>query len=215
MKRQTLSIVWCAAALAAAGEARAQDTPRVGITMGYPSAVGVIWQVADRVALRPDFTWAKVSTDSSASDPIILGSNGNTSSSDSWQTGFGLSALFFLSGTDALRTYVSPRFSYTQSNVSTNVGGSPLASGSDIWSYVTSGSFGAQYTVARHFGVFGEVGLSYSSATTRTSTVETVTTSIGISPGGATVRTTTFTVRSDLHTHTLGTRSGAGVIFYF
>jgi hypothetical protein len=215
MKRQALSIVLCAAALAAAaGEARAQETPRVGVTMGYPSAVGVIWQVADRVALRPDFTWAKVSTDSSSSDPVLLGPNGSASS-DTWQTGFGLSALFFLSRTEAFRTYVSPRFSYTQSSVSQNVGGSPLASGSDLWSYVTSGSFGAQYTVARHFGIFGEVGLSYSSATTRTSTVETVTTSVGGGPGGVTTRTTTFTLRSDLHTHTLGTRSGVGVIFYF
>ena len=31
---------------------------KVGLTMGYPTAVGVLWQVSDLVAIRPEFTWA-------------------------------------------------------------------------------------------------------------------------------------------------------------
>ena len=28
-------------------------------------------------------------------------------------------------------------------------------------SYTVAGSFGAQYSVAKHFGIFGEIGLQY------------------------------------------------------
>ena len=175
--------------------------------MGYPSAIGVLWQVADRVALRPEATLAKGSSESSSSNPIV-GAAGTSAPSDNWQFGIGLSALFYVSRTDGLRTYVTPRFAYSKTSGSANLAGSPVSSTSDGRTYTTSGSFGAQYAVARHFGVFGEVGVSYTSATTETSTVETITTAIGIVP-------TVFTIRSENHTHTVGTRSGAGVIFFF
>ncbi len=35
------------------GRAYAQDDPRVGLTMGYPTSVGVLWHVTDRIAIRP------------------------------------------------------------------------------------------------------------------------------------------------------------------
>ena len=58
MKRLVLFILAFAVALAVASEAQAQDTPRVGLTMGYPATVGVIWNVADRFALRPEMTFS-------------------------------------------------------------------------------------------------------------------------------------------------------------
>ncbi len=195
----------------------AQDAPKVGLTMGYPSAVGVIWQAADRVALRGEFAWTVGSSESSSSDPI-LGAPTAASPADSSSVGAGVSALFYLSRHDALRTYVAPRFAYSRNSATATVAGGPVSSSSDGWLYSTSGSFGAQYTMARHFGVFGEIGLNYNSSTTRTSTVETITTGIGISSGiaGSVVtRTTSFTIRGDGHSRSFGTRGGVGVIFYF
>lgn len=194
--------------------AHAQDAPRVGVTMGYPSAVGVLWHVWDRVALRPEATAAKGSSESSSSDSIV-GTPGNSTPADNWQVGVGISALFYLTRADSFRTYVTPRFAYSTTSSSTNVGGSPVASTSDGWTYTTSGSFGAQYSVGRHFGIFGEIGGSYGSSTVRTSTVETITTGIGVGVGGIVTRTTGITLRSDTHSHSLSTRSGVGVIVYF
>ena len=72
--------------------ASAQDEPRIGVTMGYPSAVGILWRAGERIALRPEFTWAMASTESSSTDPIV-GSSLTSTPSTNWQTGVGLSAL--------------------------------------------------------------------------------------------------------------------------
>ena len=207
MRIHVVAVSTIVAAMLCTTAARAQDEQKVGLTMGYPSAVGLLWQVADRIALRPEATLAKGSSESLSSNPIV-GAAGSSAPSDNWQLGIGLSALFYVSRTDGLRTYVTPRFAYSKTSGSANLAGSPVSSTSDGRAYTTSGSFGAQYALGRHFGVFGEVGISYTTATTETSTVETITTAIGIVP-------TVFTIRSENHTHTVGTRSGAGVIFFF
>src|SRR5206468_5297785 len=80
--------------------ARAQETGRAGLTMGYPGAVGMIWHVAERVALRPEFSFA-----SSAADTA-------TSGTDATSFGVGVSGLFYVRTWDNLRAYVSPRFVY-------------------------------------------------------------------------------------------------------
>jgi hypothetical protein len=194
--------------------ARAQDQPKVGLTMGYPSAIGILWQTTERVALRPELTATRGSSEGLTTDPIV-GTSGTSTPSDNWQVGVGLSALFYLTHDGGFRTYVTPRFAYSKTNASNAVSGSVVSSTSDGWTYTTSGSFGAQYSFAKHFGVFGEVGAAYTSSTNRVSTLESITTVIGISPGGPVTRVTSSTFRSDLHSHTIGTRSGAGVIFYF
>ena len=60
------------ALLAISTTARAQDGSKIGLTFGYPVAVGMLWNAADRIALRPEFTWSKMSTDA----PAIAGPNG-------------------------------------------------------------------------------------------------------------------------------------------
>jgi hypothetical protein len=193
---------------------RAQDDPKVGLTMGYPSAVGVLWQVNNLVALRPEFTWTRTSSDSpTTTDP--LGNPVAGSSSDTWTTGVGFSALFYLHRYDNLRTYVSPRFTYSRTSGSADITGSSVSSSSDGWVYSTSGSFGAQYGLGRHFAVFGEIGMNYASTTTRTSVVESRTVVVSVGPAGPATSTTTFTVRTDQHSNQFSTRSGAGIVFYF
>lgn len=194
--------------------ARAQDEPKVGLTMGYPSAIGVLWHATERLAIRPEVTATRGSSESSSSDPII-GAAGVSTPSDNWQVGVGLSGVFYLTRDGGLRTYLTPRFAHSRTSASNAVAGSVVSSTSEGWIYTTSGAFGAQYSFARHFGVFGEVGAAYTSSTSRVSTVESITTVVGVGPGGVVTRATSTTFRSDVHSHSIATRSGAGVIFYF
>ena len=201
-----MKAIFSVALIALPISARAQDAPRVGLTMGYPSSVGVIWRVADRVAVRAEVTLSRSTGDVTGIDvsgvsPITM--------DDSTGVGAGISALFYLHKWDALRTYISPRFSYTRINSSASVSSSTSTSTASL--YLTSGSFGAQYSLGRHFGLFGEIGLGYT-ATTTTAT-STLTTSI-TSFGGVTT-TRTQLVTSGSHSNTLATRSGVGVIFFF
>jgi hypothetical protein len=177
--------------------------------MGYPAAVGVIWNVADRFALRPEMTFVGTSSDSSLGDVLGVGTG---SSNDGFQIGVGLSALIYLSRWDALRSYVSPRFSYSRNKTSTTSTGS--SSETTSTSYLTSGSFGAQYSLGRRFGVFGEIGLAYTSTTITQSLALLQTISFPGLPG-APVTTTTALSGTVNHGKTWGPRSGAGVIFYF
>jgi hypothetical protein len=217
MKRLSMTTLMLVAAITAvSGPAGAQDAPKVGVTMGYPAAVGVLWNAADRFALRPEFTWSRSSNDSPATSDPLLGTITNATTSDGWQTGVGLSSLFYVGRHEKLRTYVSPRMTYSQTKSSVSVSNGPVSSSGDGWSWSTSGSFGAQYAVAPRFAVFGEVGVNYTSTTTRTSIVESRTSVVSIGAGGGIMTTSSsFTLRSDQSSHSTGLRSGAGVIFFF
>jgi hypothetical protein len=146
----------CMAMLLAAGAAHAQEHGTVGITMGYPASLGIIFHATDTVAIRPEFSFTRNSTDGD------LGA-------DSWQVGTGISALFYLASSDHVHTYVSPRLTYARSR--TTVTPSGFSSKNTSWGLI--GSFGAQYAPVRSFSVFGEIGLGYTrqSATTTGSAV--------------------------------------------
>jgi hypothetical protein len=130
--------------------AAAQDTGRVGLTMGYPSAVGVLWHVSERVALRPEFSfnWTQ-----SSSESLV------DASSDFSSLGTNLTVLFFSALSDNLKTYVAPRFAYTHTAGSSDVS----RSRSDMYSI--GGMFGAHYALGQRFALFGEVGVAYSHQT--------------------------------------------------
>ena len=208
----------CALAIAFARIVSAQDEGRIGVTMGYPSALGVLWRATDKIALRPEFTWAISSVDSSSSDSIA-GSSPTSAPSTNWQAGAALGALFYLSRVNGFGAYLTPRLAYSRTSTTTSVLGSAATTSSDGWAWTTSGAFGADYKLARHFGLFGEIGLSYSASTFTSSTVETIATGSFVSVSGGTsavnLVTRTINLRSDSHTHSFGTRSGVGVIFFF
>jgi len=199
----------------------AQDEPRFGIVMGYPAQVGLLWNVGSRVAVRLEINWSKSSTETTtSSNPIVF--NGTvivpgssmTTKSDSWQIGVGVSALLYLSKGDALRTYVSPRFVYTRSTDTSDLG---LPDGvvlpptlpptlqprgpvtTVVTNYGASGSFGAQYALAKRFGLFGELGLNYSHTGNRNSTPP----------------LTPLSFDTNASNWTIGLRSGVGVIVFF
>src|SRR5882762_8021149 len=140
----------------------AQDEPGIGLTMGAPSSVGVIWRVMEKVAVRPELAFTRVTNEYPSAD--VLGNATTTATADSWQVGAGVSGLFYVSRWNGVRTYLSPRLVYTKSSSSSSSSSVSSIKGESSM-YTTSGSFGAQYAVARHFGVFGEVGLAYGSTT--------------------------------------------------
>jgi hypothetical protein len=183
--------------------AAAQDTPRFGIVMGYPAQVGFLWSIGDRLAIRPELNWTHSTTETTTISTIFnvtgVTTNTVTTTSTSNAIGSGVSALIYVTTHEGLRTYVTPRFAYSRATSTTDLGislpvGVPRPTGSTTSSYNVSGSFGAQYSVAKHFGLFGEVGVAFTRNT--------------LSPG-------TPIAAAEATNRTTGLRSGAGVILFF
>jgi len=201
-----LNLLLCAGASASA---RAQDAGQVGVTLGYPSAVGVIWHVTNSVAVRPDISFSSGSTDSlpipSASS--IFGGSAVSGESSSTTVTAGVSGLLYLRNWDKLRAYVSPRYSYGRL---TSSSGSMFLADSKNATHALTGSFGAHYQVHRRFAMFGETGFGYNhSRNSFTSSLLMQVIPVGLNVPAPVTRT------EEITSHTWGTRSGAGVIFYF
>jgi hypothetical protein len=176
--RRSLALFSLALVVLSARPSNAQDAGHVGLTIAFPAAVGVIWQATDRLAIRPDFQFSQSSTGSL--------------SSSSLSTAVGVSALFYVRKWDNLRAYVSPRFGFQHTSLTTT-GSTVNPFSQDQYSY--AGSFGAEYQLHRRFAVFGEAGIGYSHTV--------MDNPLGF---GASVSNTG---------HIWGTRAGVGAIVYF
>jgi hypothetical protein len=183
--------------------AAAQDTPRFGIVMGYPAQAGLLWRIVDRVAIRPEVNWTRSTFEAVTTSTFFNGTGITTTSvtttSESNAVGTGVTALIYVSRRDALRTYLAPRIAYSRSKTSNDVSTSianvvPAAIETATSTYAVSGSLGAEFTMAKHFGIFGEVGVQYGRNT--------------LSPNAP-------LGRSDTTQTSIGLRSGAGVILFF
>jgi hypothetical protein len=182
-------------AVVMAAPAAAQDAGSVGLTMGYPAAVGVVWHVSERIALRPDVTLSTSTTESTSTTDSIFVPQVSTTTSTSWSTAVGLSALLYLNSTDQLRFYVAPRAAYLRTSIDID-DDQPLASAFDNTStgFVAAGAFGVQYNAHERFAIFGELGAQY---TSQSSTSE------------------FLTSRTRGEVRTAGLRSAVGVTLYF
>jgi hypothetical protein len=181
--------------------ASAQDE-RVGLTMGYPTAVGLLWQVNDRVAIRPEFSWAHQSTD--------RGDDGFApSTSDSSDFSVAISGLVRLRQWGPVRSYVAPRFEAARINFETTFefrslfpsgfpSGLPTSetTTTTFTTYEGGASIGVQASPAAHFGIFGEVGMMYGRTKTSSSSL--------LDPSSSATRGTS-----------VGIRSAVGVILFF
>jgi hypothetical protein len=164
----------------------AQDKPTAGLTVTTPTAVGFIWHLSDRVAVRPDFSF---STSEVQRDQDIVESTASSYT-------LNVSGLFYVREWNDLRAYVSPRFSYSHSSsdlTTVSASGSTISSTNNV--YGVGGSFGAEYKLARRFAVFGETGLLFSR---QTSTVE---------PAISTI--------NDRKINMTSVRNALGIVFYF
>ena len=167
--------------------AQAQEAGRVGIAMGYPASIGIVWHVSDDFAVRPEIGFIRTSSDS-------------TFASDAATVNVGASALYYTSKWDEVRAYLSPRFTYGHS---TSSGSGTISTSSTNSTYGVTGSFGVQYSPHRRFAVYAETGLGYSRSENSTTSV------VSVPPGSIVQPITTATTSS------VSTRSGVGVIFYF
>lgn len=185
----TMRVGWTAAVLllgCGVATARAQDDHRFGLTMGYPTAVGVLWHVTDRIAIRPEIDASRVSFRTERSSTVIPIPQEDEATARSVRPG--VSALFYLARRDDLRLYLSPRYSHSfNDNSQTGT--------SETTTWLFSGSIGAQHQLGSRFAVFGELGIEYGRSKIRISDLPFL---------SSTTRTTS-----------IGSRSGVGVVLYF
>jgi hypothetical protein len=196
--RRCLLVLACAASLVVGvgvDLVQAQQSDHVGITMGFPTSVGVLCPLGAALAIRPELSFSQTSLDTTTLTPSI----GGTTSAVSLSTGAnhltaGLSGLVYVRRWDALRAYVTPRFAFARTATTTTAtptfAGTPVSPSSITHEYSVAGSFGAQYSVVRHLGLFGEVGVEYT-------------------------RSSPALVGTTGHERTIGTISSAGLIFFF
>ena len=200
MHRGLLMVITGVSLTMGASSAEAQQPRKVGFVIGYPASAGVLWHVSDGIALRPDITVNRTSTETTSTANLGIGGQVQsiTTTTAGWTTTVGLSALFYLGPPKQdLRFYLVPRVAYGWSH--TNTESSPELPSldsyeSDLDAVAVSGSVGAQYAVHERFRVFGELGLSYTSQDSDT---------------GYTLS------RTRLKFSTFGLRSGVGVVVFF
>ncbi|HEY3884676.1 MAG TPA: hypothetical protein VGL62_05675 [Vicinamibacterales bacterium] len=106
-----VAIVLCAST------ASAQDPSKIGITMGYPASVGILWNASNTIAIRPTIDFAGTSATES----------GVATSTDRSVT-LGADVLFYVRKYDRLRTYVAPHVDYAHGSNRSQ----PTADGSAI-----------------------------------------------------------------------------------
>jgi hypothetical protein len=170
--------------LAASGTAIAQGAGKTGVTMGYPASIGIVWHATDKVAIRPELSLSGDSAETS-------GSSFETDS-DALSLETGASVLFYLHTYEHLKTYFSPRFTYSRTRTTfTSSGVTTASSKGTSTSTGVAGSFGAQYALGDKFSVFGEVGF-------------------GVSHQNGTSSTSSNKATGN----SWATRAGVGVIFY-
>jgi hypothetical protein len=142
---------------AAVRPAAAQPARTVGVTMGYPAGIGVLWHVSDRIALRPDVVVTRGTT--STTTRSIGGAT--TGAQTDWTASGGLSALVTMRDIDRLRLYVVPRVAYVRAESSTDDTTGLGAFGSSTDGVLASGALGAQYGLGDRVAVYGEAGVQY------------------------------------------------------
>lgn len=157
--------------VAVATPSLAQGAGDVGLTFAYPGAIGVTWQVTNRLAVRPDFSIVQSDTESTSTTTQTFPGftpPTTTSRSDGVTSTTGLSLLFTVKSIDQLRLYLTPRLAYGRSTSETETGfsGSLSAIESTNEAWIGSGSFGAELRAHDRFAIFGELGLQYVSQTT-------------------------------------------------
>jgi hypothetical protein len=205
MKRLMLGVCLV---LSVAANVLAQDAGQMGVTLGYPAAVGVIWHVTDHVAVRPEISFLTTSAEIPAITGISLpGLSADLGETSSTTVSTGVSGLFYFGKWDKLRAYVSPRYTYSRLTAES---GSTLSTDARNSAYTVTGSFGAHYQLHRRFAVFGETGFGYThSHTTSTSRLL-----LPVIPVGPNVPSP-ISQSIESNSHSWATRTGAGVIFYF
>ncbi len=191
-------VLSCFLVVVGAVPALAQGNRTVGLVMGTPVQVGLLWHATDRVAIRPDISFSWSSSDLDASSVGDLEYSSSTTSSS---LSLGLTLLYYLGDDEGVRTYVAPRYRARRASTSTEtelvIPSIPNSVVPDFdrrdSSVNHSGgvSFGASYAPGARLAIFGEVGLDLM---------------VSSGPQVGDIESTSRTV---------GTTAGVGVVLYF
>jgi hypothetical protein len=192
----TAALLFTGTLLCPAG-AEAQDAGKIGLALRAPQSVGVIFNVADGVALLPsvDFSWA-------SSRSVIDGPAGAVPQSvldapaieqSQAAVSVTLAARLRLAASDDTSLYVAPSFSRSLTSSKDNYFAATNAE--NDFSFGTH--LGLQQTLTERFRVFGEVGARYRQYK--------ITTDAGIAPGIS--ETTTY--------KSVNTSAAVGILYYF
>lgn len=190
--------------------ALAQDAGQIGVTLGYPASVGVIWHVTDNLAVRPEISFSTGSSENpvTTSGLSLPGLSDDPGESSSTAVATGVSGLFYFGKWDRLRAYVSPRYTYARLTAESG-SGSTFNFDTRNSIHAITGSFGAHYQLHRRFAVFGETGFGYS----RSHTISTSRLLLPVITGPNIPAPVSQS--AETNSHSWNTRTGAGVIFYF
>jgi hypothetical protein len=199
--RRCVAVGLWAAILLGGATASAQERGQIGLTMGYPAAIGVLWHASDRLGIRAEATF-QTSSSELESGPI-------RSDRDVESTSFavGVAGLFYLGRSDDVSTYFSPRLAYTRSTSEVEgpevflvpqlfpvpIPPIPLELRTESSGYSVGGSFGGQYSPNRRFSIFGELGLNYATLNSESSSF----------------------ASSETEASSFGVRSAVGIVLYF
>lgn len=185
--------VTCATVLVLLGIASsvsAQNERRVGLVMGVPVQVGILWHATERVAVRPDVSFSWSSSDLAAASSDYVDYSSSTSLS---RLSFGLALLYYVGDDEGVRTYLAPR--YRASRVSTSSESTLVIPGiPDVLpdrdrrltqvSHSGGVSFGASYAPGDRLAVFGEAGLDFAtSSSPRLDDIEATSRAVGTTAG--------------------------------
>lgn len=166
----------------------AAQSGTLGLSIGYPTSISVLWQPSATVGIRPEFTFNLFEAESTSVSRLGT----SRVSSDTRQVGVGISALFLVYREETLSVYVSPRYVHRRGHntVALDVPADSFVPGNadrETKGYAVTGSLGARYGLGARFAVFGEVGIDYSRDRTTEPTAESRVTTTGIRSGAGVV----------------------------
>ena len=178
------SLVLAVAAFATFPCQAVAQSGQFGLSIGYPTSLGVLWQPSALVGIRPEFTFDLFNAESTSVSRLGT----SRFSTDTRLVGVGLSALFRVYREEDLSLYVSPRYVHRRGTTSVvqDVPANVFVAGSDdreIRGHTITGSLGARYGLGARFGVFGELGVDYSREDTTDPATESRITRTGIRSG--------------------------------
>jgi len=155
-------LVLAVAALAAFPCQAAAQSGQLGLSIGFPASVGVLWQPSALVGIRPEFTIELFNAESTSVSRLGTA----RFSTDTRLIGVGLSVLFRVYRDENLTLYVSPRYVHRsgKTTVVQDIPANVFVPGDDdrdIEGHSMSGSLGVRYGLGERFGVFGELGVDY------------------------------------------------------
>jgi len=139
------------ALLLAPVSAFAQEAGKTGIVLATPGTFALLFQVSERIAVRPELGFSTSTNDNNSLTTPVTGS--------AWSLSPGVSGLYYTGKWEALRAYVAGRYAYAYAKTTATTAGGSIESTSKA--NTLAGSFGADYALHQRFSVFAELGLAF------------------------------------------------------